>query len=103
MALNRKVKSTKKVIPLDGDKLGMIGGMIGAIIVLIMSIFYHRGDITTTLLRVGWALVICYGATFFLVRMILRTTLQDMLEQNNMAKKSSNKEIIDEQEPTDAE
>lgn len=81
----------------------MIGGMIGAIIVLIMSIFYHRGDITTTLLRVGWAFVICYGATFFLVRMILRTTLQDMLEQNNAAKNSSEEETIDEQEQADAE
>jgi hypothetical protein len=89
MALKRKVKSAKNVIPLDGDKLGMIGGMIGAIIVLIMSLFYHNGDITTTLLRVGWAFVICYGATFFLVRMILRTTLQEMVEQQKGEKNAA--------------
>jgi len=76
----------KKVIPLDGDKLGMIGGMIGAILVLIMSLYFHRGDIATTLIRVGWAFVICYGATFFLVRVILRTTLQELIEEKRKAK-----------------
>ena len=34
MALIKKATSTKKVLPLDGDKLGMIGGMIGAIVLL---------------------------------------------------------------------
>jgi hypothetical protein len=99
MVVKRNVKSTKKVIPLDGDKLGMIGGMIGAIIVLIMSLYFHRGDIVTTLIRVGWAFVICYGATFFLVRMILRTTLQEMIEMNRRPKKSAE----DSDEPVDAE
>lgn len=78
---NRKVKSGRKVIPLDGDKLGMIGGTFGGLIVLIMSLYLHKGDIATTLLRVGWAFVICYGAIFLLVRIILRTTLQEMMEQ----------------------
>jgi hypothetical protein len=81
MVENRKVKSGRKVIPLDGDKLGMIGGTFGALIVLIMSLYFHKGDIVTTLLRVGWAFVICYGAIFIFVRIILRTTLQEMIEQ----------------------
>jgi hypothetical protein len=79
--LPKKSSARKKSIPLDGDKLGMIGGMIGAIIVLFISLFAHKGEMLTTVIRVGWAFVICYGGTFFLVRMILRTTLLDLLEQ----------------------
>ena len=79
-------KKQKKIIPLDGDKLGMIGGTVGGTIVLIISFFLHTGNIVTTIIRVGWAFVICYGATFFLVRMILRTTLIDMVDQEKMAK-----------------
>ena len=81
-------KKTKKVIALDGDKLGMIGGTLGALIVLCISWFVHSGNISTTLIRMGWSFVICYGATFFLVRMILRTTLMEMIEQEAIEKKN---------------
>ncbi len=81
MAANK----TKKVIALDGDKLGMIGGMVGAFIVLIICLVFHVSTITS-LIRMGWGFVICYGATFFLVRVILRTTLIEMIEQEKMEK-----------------
>ncbi|MFP6581068.1 MAG: hypothetical protein VCD00_00775 [Candidatus Hydrogenedentota bacterium] len=81
----RRIKTvTKKVIPLDGDKLGMIVGLLGAIAVLLIGIFANRGDLPAILIRAGWTFVICYGATFFLVRMILRTTLQEMIEQEKL-------------------
>ena len=90
-------KKTRKIIPLDGDKLGMIGGMVGGTFVLIISILLYPDSIATTLIRVGWAFVICYGATFFLVRMILRTTLIDMVEQEKAAKEEAKKQ----QEPAE--
>lgn len=84
----KKSSTPKKVIPLDGDKLGMIGGTIGAIIVLFVSLSVHSGDLLTTIIRMGWAFVICYGGTFFLVRMVLRTTLQEMIELEKEAKRA---------------
>lgn len=98
MEQRRKKSSNKKVIPLDGDKLGLIGGLIGAIAVLLLSTFLNRGDLATTLIRVGWAFVICYGATFFLVRMILRTTLQEMIEQDKAQREKKKKKIVAEEE-----
>lgn len=83
----KKSSKPKKVIALDGDKLGMIGGMVGAIIVLIISLYRHPGDLMTTVIRMGTAFVICYGGTFFLVRMILRTTLQEMIESDKKEKR----------------
>ena len=77
-------KSTRKVIPLDGDKLGMIVGLMGAIVVLLIGVFAQRGGLSSIIIRTGWTFVICYGATFFLVRMILRTTLQEMIEQEKL-------------------
>lgn len=79
-------KKNKRVIALDGDKLGMIGGMVGAFIVLIVCLINHVSTITS-LTRMGWGFVICYGATFFLVRVILRTTLIEMIEQEKLEKK----------------
>ena len=67
----KKSSKPKKVVALDGDKLGMIGGTIGAIIVLIISLYLHPGDMWTTVIRMGTAFVICYGGTFFLVRIRL--------------------------------
>lgn len=84
MEQRRKKSITRKVIPLDGDKLGMIVGLLGAIAVLLIGVFMQRGDFATILIRVGWAFVICYGATFFLVRMILRTTLYEMIEKEKI-------------------
>lgn len=83
----KKPSKAKKVVALDGDKLGMIGGMIGAIIVLIISLYAHPGEMMTTVIRMGTAFVVCYGATFFLVRMILRTTLQEMIELDKKRKR----------------
>ena len=83
----KKPSKSKKVVALDGDKLGMVGGMFGAIIVLIISLYAHPGDMMTTVIRMGMAFVICYGATFFLVRMILRTTLQEMIELDKKKKR----------------
>ena len=84
----------RKAIPLDGDKLGMIGGTIGAIVVLIVTMASGQSDLISTLLRVGWTFVICYGATFFLVRVVLRTTLQEMMlrkQQERIAKAEKKK------------
>ena len=60
--------------------------MVGAIIVLIISLLLQRGDLVNTLIRMGGAFVVCYGSTFFLIRVILRTTLQEMIEQDRLAK-----------------
>lgn len=82
----------QKIIPLDGDKLGMIGGLLGATCVLVISFLFQSGGMITTLIRMGWVFVACYGATFFLVRMILRTTLVDMIEQEKRLKQEQKDE-----------
>ena len=74
-------KRPRKVVALDGDKLGMIGGTLGAMLILMIGFFSQTGTVTTTLIRMGWVFVVCYGAIFFLVRMILRTTLREMIEE----------------------
>ena len=63
------------VIALDGHKLGHIVGALVAFTVLSISLFLRNADGLTTFTRVGWSFVVAYGATYFLVRVILRTTL----------------------------
>ncbi len=63
------------VIALDGHKLGHIAGALVAFTVLSISFLLHNADALATFTRVGWSFVIAYGATYFLVRVILRTTL----------------------------
>lgn len=81
-------KRLKRVIPLNGDKLGFIGGSVFATAVMIICFYYQRADGVTTAIRVGWTFVIGYGMTFFLVRTILRITLLEFV-QHTRAKRGS--------------
>ncbi len=63
------------VIALDGHKLGHIAGALVAFAVLTILLFLRNADALTTFTRAGWSFVVAYGATYFLVRVILRTTL----------------------------
>lgn len=74
------------VVALDGDKLGQIGGMMMAIIVMVLCFFWRETDMATALVRTAWAFVIGYGGIFLFVRIILRTTLFEMLEQEHSKK-----------------
>lgn len=94
-------KKQKKIIALDGDKLGMIGGVLGATVVLVVGFLSQNSTLASTLIRMGWVFVACYGATFFLVRMILRTTLMEMIEEEKRIKeekKKSNREAMEAEE-----
>ena len=86
-------KKPQKIIPLDGDKLGMIGGILGATFVLIIGFFTQTGTMTSTLIRMGWVFIACYGATFFLVRMVLRTTLIEMIEEEKAIKRKKKADV----------
>ncbi len=80
----------RRVIVLDGDKLGHVVGAIAATIVMAFCFFYQKVDGYTVAIRAGWAFVICYGATFFLVRVILRITLQEyVLEKQRQKEKDT--------------
>ena len=72
------------VIALDGGKLGHIAGAIVALTVMILSMYLSNTDALTTFKRAGWAFVVGYGATFFLVRVILRITLRQLLEDRRV-------------------
>lgn len=76
------------VVALDGNKLGQIGGMTLAIVVMAVCFYWRETDASTALIRSGWAFTAGYGGTFLLVRIILRTTLFEMLEQDR-AKRSA--------------
>ena len=79
--------SSKKgmVIALDGHKLGHIAGAVVAFTVLTLLFVLGNADALTTFTRVGWSFVVSYGATFFLVRVILRTTLAQLALDKRMA------------------
>ena len=81
-------KRLKRVIPLNGDKLGFIGGSILATAVMIICFYFRRADGVTTAIRVAWTFVVGYGMTFFLVRTILRITLLEFV-QHTRAKRGS--------------
>ena len=70
-----------KVVALNGNRLGQIGGAVVACVVMAFSFYMREVDAFTAFTRVGWAFVIGYGATFFLVRVILVTTLRQMVEE----------------------
>ncbi len=73
------------VIALDGHKLGHITGAIVAFIVLTLLLALGNADAITTFKRVGWSFVVSYGATFFLIRVILRTTLTQLALEKRTA------------------
>ena len=50
-------------------------GVIVALVVMAICFFVQKADGYTTAIRVGWAFVVAYGATFVLIRIILRVTL----------------------------
>ena len=73
------------VIALDGGKLGHIAGAIVALTVMLLAMYLSQADALTTFTRAGWGFVVGYGATFFLVRVILRITLRQLLEDRRHA------------------
>ncbi len=74
------------VVALDGDKLGQIGGMAVAIFVMAACFYWRETEPGTAFLRAGWAFTAGYGAIFLISRVILRTTLFEMLEQERIKK-----------------
>lgn len=81
-------KKFKRVVALDGHRLGLVNGMAIAAIVMAFSFFYQRSEFLATGIRVGWAFVAAYAATFFLIRVILRTTLFEFLDFEQKETKS---------------
>lgn len=79
MARDGSQKQPKRTIALDGDKLGHIVGALVALTVLLLCFYYQKVDGFTAIVRTGWAFVMGYAATFFLVRIILRTTLFEFI------------------------
>ncbi len=73
------------VIGLNGHRLGHIAGALVAFTVLTLLLVLGNADALTTFTRVGWSFVVSYGATFFLVRTILRTTLAQLALDKRVA------------------
>lgn len=73
------------VIALDGHRLGHIAGAVVGFTVLTLLLVLENADALTTFKRAGWSFVVSYGATFFLVRVILRTTLVQLALERRVA------------------
>ncbi len=73
------------VIALDGHKLGHITGAMAGFVVMSLSLYFRNADAFTTFTRVGWTFVVAYGSMFFLVRVILRTTLAQLALEKRVA------------------
>lgn len=57
-----------------------------AIVVMALCFFWRETDFGTALVRTGWAFTMGYGAVFIFVRVILRTTLFEMVEHEREKK-----------------
>ena len=68
-------KDGKRLVALNGDKLGLIAGSVVGLAVMAVCFYWQKVDGITVAVRVGWAFVIAYGVTFFFVRLLLRITL----------------------------
>ncbi len=73
------------VIALDGHRLGHIAGAIVGFAVMTLLLALENADALTTFKRAGWSFVVSYGATFFLIRVILRTTLTQLAHEKRAA------------------
>lgn len=78
--------SRKRVVALDGNRLGHVVGAVMATAVMAACFFYRDADAYTTATRAGWAFVVSYGATYFLARLVLRTTLFEVVEKKKQRK-----------------
>lgn len=76
----------------------MVAGSTVATIVMALCFFYQEVDVLTAAIRVGWAFVVSYAAAFFLVRIILRTTIYEFVvqERERKAKRKSDKKAAQE-------
>ena len=81
-------KQSKRILVLDGDKLGHIMGVLVALVVMAICFFVQKADGYTTAIRVGWAFVVAYGATFVLIRIILRVTLFEFVVDKKKKERS---------------
>lgn len=105
MATKDVKKGAKLTVALDGDKLGQIVGAMVALIVMALCFYYQKVDGYTAATRVGWAFVLSYASVFFLVRVVLRTTLFEFIEHRNAewaarrAKQRTSSVQVDEQAP----
>lgn len=87
--VRQQQKKIKRVVALDGHRLGLVGGTALALAVM-AACFYLRGvDAVTAATRTGWAFVAGYGAIFFLIRVILRTTLSEFIQHHETKKKKN--------------
>jgi hypothetical protein len=102
MAIVSEKKAPKRVIGLDRHRLGLIGGSIGALVVLCLSFFYQQTDFYTAAIRTGWAFVVSYFAVAVLVHGILRATLIEVIQQRDRTDAKVPKEADTAEDPLDA-
>lgn len=89
----RSTKKGKRVVAFDGDKLGHVAALVVAVGIMGFCFFYRKMDLAPTLVRVGWVFVATYGLTFFFVRTILRTTLFELVVQQQEQGQDRSKRI----------
>lgn len=84
-------RATKKrpgrLLALDADRLGLVVGLAAAVVVMV-ACFYREVPWGATFIRAGWVFVVAYAAAFFLVRLVLRTTLAEMLHDKKHKRES---------------
>ena len=84
-------RATKKrpgrLIALDADRLGLVVGLAAAVVVMV-ACFYREVPMGVIVIRAGWVFVVAYAASFFLVRLVLRTTVAEMLEDKKRKRES---------------
>ena len=66
-------KKNRRIIPLDGNRLGLVTGAVVSTVVLALGLFVHEAGLYAIVTRVGWSFVLAYGVTFLLVFAIIQT------------------------------
>ncbi len=96
-------KRAPRVVALDADRLGHIAGALAALPVALAQMFYRDADLLTTLVRGGWTYVGVYAATFAMVRLFLRASLFQMLEDKRARREERRRKLKERQADAKAE
>lgn len=90
-------KRAPRVLALDADRLGQVAGALAALPVALAQMFYRDADPLTTIVRSGWTYVGTYAATFVMVRLFLRASLFQMLDDKRARREERRRKLKERQ------
>lgn len=91
-----------RVVALDSDRLGHIAGALFALAVALAQMFWRDADLLTTIVRSAWTYVGAYAGTFILVRLFLRASLFQMINEKRLRREERRRMMKERREAAEA-